>query len=73
VLGAAIGVVLPSKGTDDGMIAFIVAGVITGAVAILAFLRLRAVQMADQARRQAPSRQSPPPPHAGPVEPRTAE
>jgi predicted MFS family arabinose efflux permease len=43
VLGAAIGVGLPSNGTGDGMIAFVVATVIVGAVALLVLLRNRAV------------------------------
>jgi hypothetical protein len=43
VLGAAIGVGLPSNGTGDGTIAFIVATVIVGAVALLVLLRNRAV------------------------------
>jgi MFS family permease len=44
VLGAAIGVALPSNGTGDGTVAFIVATVIVGAVAVLVLLRNRAVQ-----------------------------
>jgi predicted MFS family arabinose efflux permease len=43
VLGAAIGVVMPSHGPGDGMIAFIVAAIIVGAVAVLVLLRTRAV------------------------------
>jgi MFS family permease len=43
VVGAAIGVALPSTSTGDGMVAFLVAGVITGAVGLVVVLRNRAV------------------------------
>ena len=43
VLGAAIGVAMPSNDSGDGIIAFIVATVIVGAVALLVLLRHRAV------------------------------
>jgi MFS family permease len=43
VVGAAIGVALPSKGKGDGAIGFLVAGVITTAVGIVIFLRNRAM------------------------------
>ncbi|WP_375486285.1 MFS transporter [uncultured Jatrophihabitans sp.] len=42
VIGAAIGVALPSSDSGDGTIAFVVAAVITGAVAALVVLRTRA-------------------------------
>ncbi|MEO9140075.1 MAG: MFS transporter [Jatrophihabitans sp.] len=42
VVGAAIAVALPSKTTGDGAIALTVAAVITGAVAVVVFLRNRA-------------------------------
>ncbi len=64
VFGAAIGVLLPSHGTDDGTVAFVVAGVITAAVATLTILRRRAVERAEDASRRA---------HPGPVGPQTAE
>jgi MFS family permease len=68
VLGAAIGVVLPSNSNTDGMVAFIVAGVITGAVALLTVLRNRAVRISDETR----TRQTPPA-YPGGVGPRTVE
>ena len=42
VVGAAIAVALPSSSTGDGTLAFVVAAVITGAVAAVVVLRLRA-------------------------------
>ncbi|WP_460604532.1 MFS transporter [Jatrophihabitans fulvus] len=44
VLGAGLGVALPSTSTGDGMIAFAVAAVITVAVAVLVTLRNRATR-----------------------------
>jgi predicted MFS family arabinose efflux permease len=67
VMGAAIGVVLPSHTSTQGTIAFVVAAVITGAVAALTVLRNRAVSAARDSRtRQAP-------PYPGAVGPRTVE
>ena len=43
VIGAALGVALPSTSTGDGTIAFVVAAVITGAVAAVVVLRSRAL------------------------------
>jgi MFS family permease len=43
VLGAAIGVALPSNGPGDGTVAFIVATVVVGAAAVVVLLRNRAV------------------------------
>ena len=43
VVGATIGVALPSNTPSDGAVAFVVAGVIAGAVGILVVLRNRAV------------------------------
>jgi MFS family permease len=50
VLGATIGVVLPSHGGDDGMVGFLVAGIITLTVGIVAALRNRAMTRATAAR-----------------------
>ena len=55
VVGATIAVALPSKETSDGMIAFLVAGVITGAVGVLVLLRSRAT-MRVAAAQQRPER-----------------
>ncbi len=46
VIGAALGVVLPSRSTGDGAIGFLVAGVVTAAVAVLVLLRYRATTRA---------------------------
>jgi hypothetical protein len=46
VVGAAIAVGLPSSSNRDGAIAFLVAGVITTSVAVLVFLRNRAMTRA---------------------------
>ena len=54
VVGAAIGVGLPSNGPDDGMIAFIVATVILGAVSVVVVLRNRAMNRLT-ARRDGPA------------------
>ncbi len=43
VIGAALGVVLPSNTTGDGTIGFVVAGVIVGAVGVVIALRNRAI------------------------------
>lgn len=43
VLGAAIGVVLPSTGDGDGALGFLVAGLVTLAVGVLVLLRSRAM------------------------------
>ncbi len=50
VLGAAIGVALPSMTEDEGAIAFVVAGVIVSAVGALVLLRYRAVTRAAAAQ-----------------------
>lgn len=60
VMGAALGVALPSNSTGDGAIAFVVAAVIVGAVAVLVALRGRATSR--------PNRRIPP---VGNVPPRT--
>ena len=44
VIGAGLGVALPSSSTGDGMIAFLVATVITAGVATVVVLRLRALR-----------------------------
>ena len=43
VIGTGLGVALPSTSTGDGTIAFVVAAVITGAVAAVVVLRSRAI------------------------------
>ncbi|HEV7205912.1 MAG TPA: MFS transporter [Jatrophihabitans sp.] len=43
VVGAALGVALPSKGTGDGALAFVVAGVVCAGVAVVVVLRSRAM------------------------------
>ncbi|WP_375493032.1 MFS transporter [uncultured Jatrophihabitans sp.] len=43
VIGAALGVVLPSNSDGDGSIGFVVAGVVVGAVGVLIALRNRAI------------------------------
>jgi MFS family permease len=50
VIGAALGVALPSKGDGDGAVAFVVAGVITASVGLLVFLRSRVTRRADAVR-----------------------
>jgi MFS family permease len=47
VVGAALAVALPSHGTGDGTVAFIVATVIVGAAALVVVLRTRAVRRVD--------------------------
>ncbi len=54
VVGAAIGVVLPSSNTGDGAIAFVVATVITAIVAVVTLLRHRATSRLA-ARRHRPA------------------
>ena len=65
VLGAAIGVVLPSDAVDGGAIGFWVAAVIMAAVAVVVVLRLRLLN------RSAPAADVAPPPPAAPTQ-RTA-
>jgi MFS family permease len=50
VIGAAIGVGLPSKSDGDAAIAFVVAGVIGCAVGLLVMLRIRATRRAEGVR-----------------------
>ncbi|HET6876960.1 MAG TPA: MFS transporter [Jatrophihabitans sp.] len=68
VVGAAIGVGLPSNGPDDGMIAFIVATVVLAAASIVVVLRNRAMNRLT-AHRDGPSGH----PHAGSVVPHSMD
>ena len=65
VVGAAIGVALPSNDSGDGAIGFLVAGVITATVGVFVLLRSRTMARAT-ARRDWPERPGPP----GSVDPR---
>ena len=66
VLGAAIGVVLPSDAVDGGAIGFWVAAVIMGAVAVVVVLRLRLLNRTSPATQPAPGG---PPPGSAPTPP----
>jgi hypothetical protein len=50
VIGAAIGVALPSNDSGDGAVGFLVAGVITATVGVFVFLRSRAMARATAVR-----------------------
>jgi hypothetical protein len=50
VVGAAIGVVLPSSAANGGAIGFWVAAIVMGAVAVIVVLRLRLLNRTDAAR-----------------------
>jgi hypothetical protein len=59
VIGAAVGVALPSSDSGDGGVAFLVAGVVTATAGLVIFLRSRTMARAT-AIRQWPERPGPP-------------
>jgi MFS family permease len=61
VVGAAIGVVLPSSSTDDGSIGFWVAGVLMAAAAIVVALRQRVISRRSPAQPPSDPRPASPP------------
>jgi hypothetical protein len=68
VMGAAVGVVLPSDKNNGGAIGFWVAAVVLGAVAVVLVLRQRVVRSGEQQRRAIPPVPPAPPPRASGVE-----
>ncbi len=69
VLGAAIGVVLPSDAVDGGAIGFWVAAVVMGAVAVVVVLRLRLLNRTAPAKNSTPPPPGPPPQRTAPIPP----